>query len=185
MQLGLGEEEKVRCTYVMAVLVSASVLVACAGGSESRGAGAGSQADSKAHGSANHGGSGDPDAIDFGRPANRDEASRTVRIRAFDSLEFRPARVNVKREETITFVVTNEGKNVHEFTLGDEDFQRVHEEEMSQGHMAHGASTSITLPPGVTRELTWSFTRAGAVLYGCHEPGHYRGGMVGSIIVDG
>jgi uncharacterized cupredoxin-like copper-binding protein len=37
--------------------------------------------------------------------------------------------------------------------------------------------------PGETEEITWTFTDAGGTLYGCHEPGHYEGGMVGSIEV--
>jgi len=30
----------------------------------------------------------------------------------------------------------------------------------------------IGLKPGETKSLTWRFTEAGEVLYGCHEPGH-------------
>jgi uncharacterized cupredoxin-like copper-binding protein len=183
MRLIVLKEGSVRYRFVMSVVVAGVVLGACGGGSEPRGAGGGSEAESGAHGSMDHGGSGDPGAIDFGRPGDPDEASRTIRIRAFDSLEFRPSRINVKRGDTITFVVTNVGNNVHEFTLGDEDFQMAHEKEMSEGGMAHGAAYSLNLPPGATRELTWSFIRQSEVLYGCHEPGHYRGGMVGLMLV--
>ena len=40
---------------------------------------------------------------------------------------------------------------------------------------------AVTVAAGETRVLTWRFEDAGEVLYGCHEPGHYEAGMVGSI----
>jgi hypothetical protein len=42
---------------------------------------------------------------------------------------------------------------------------------------------AVTVPPGKTKALTWRFDNVGEVLFGCHEPGHYEGGMVGSIEV--
>jgi uncharacterized cupredoxin-like copper-binding protein len=74
---------------------------------------------------------------------------------------------------------------VHEFTLGDEDFQAAHEEEMSgEHHMEMDTDTSISIDAGEIEKLTWSFSKAGEVLYGCHEPGHYEAGMVGTIAVE-
>ena len=43
--------------------------------------------------------------------------------------------------------------------------------------------SSIEVSSGEVAEITWRFTEAGDLLYGCHEPGHYEGGMVGSITV--
>lgn len=80
-------------------------------------------------------------------------------------------------------MVTNAGKTKHEFTLGDEGFQMAHEEDMAMDGMGGDAPNSLVLEPGETRELTWMFTDAGEVQYGCHEPGHYEGGMVGTVMV--
>lgn len=49
--------------------------------------------------------------------------------------------------------------------------------------MMHDDPNTLSLEPGETGELTWRFTGSGEVLYGCHQPGHYAGGMVGSIDV--
>lgn len=44
-----------------------------------------------------------------------------------------------------------------------------------------GMDNAVTVEPGDTAKITWRFEDAGEVLYGCHEPGHYEGGMVGTI----
>jgi uncharacterized cupredoxin-like copper-binding protein len=79
--------------------------------------------------------------------------------------------------------VTIEGKIPHDFTLGTADMQEEHEEEMASGQMMLEEPNAFDLEPGETREMTWTFTTPGQVLYGCHEPGHYAGGMVGTIAV--
>ena len=39
-------------------------------------------------------------------------------------------------------------------------------------------------PPGESKGLEHTFATAGSVLIGCHEPGHYAGGMVATVAVD-
>jgi uncharacterized cupredoxin-like copper-binding protein len=91
----------------------------------------------------------------------------------------------VGSEETITFVVTNAGDAVHEFTLGDAAMQRDHAEAMAHmpSGMAHELPNSIAIEPGETKRLTWQFGRGGTLEYACHEPGHYDAGMRGQITV--
>ena len=119
----------------------------------------------------------------FGAPGNQSEVDRMVELSALDSLEFDPEMLEVQSSETITFVVTNDGKNVHEFVLGDERYQQEHASEMSGGEQMGMGANQIDIEPGAMKSLTWTFTQAGEVLYGCHEPGHYEGGMVGTIEV--
>jgi uncharacterized cupredoxin-like copper-binding protein len=84
----------------------------------------------------------------------------------------------------VTFVVRNVGDIDHEFVLGDDAYQDMHEGDMEEsGHPMDGMRNAIVVEPGESAELTWSFDEAGEVLYGCHEPGHYEGGMVGKIEV--
>jgi uncharacterized cupredoxin-like copper-binding protein len=83
-------------------------------------------------------------------------------------------------------VVTNQGSNPHEFVLGDEAVQMQHEGQMSSDGSMHGMDMdlpALTLTPGETKETTVTFDEPGTILYGCHEPGHYDGGMVGTITV--
>lgn len=127
------------------------------------------------------------EAVNFGEAGDPADADRTIEIEMLDSLQFEPETVDVQAGETITFALTNSGKIVHEFLIGDEQYQEEHAEEMAEmngGTVGHeDRPNGIEVEPGETGELTWTFTEEGELLYGCHEPGHYQGGMVGTINV--
>ncbi|HXF74348.1 MAG TPA: plastocyanin/azurin family copper-binding protein [Actinomycetota bacterium] len=109
---------------------------------------------------------------------------RTIEIAALDELAFEPSEVRVEAGETVRFVVTNEGQTPHEFVLGDERVQEAHEMVgMEHGEATVEAMAALTLDPGTTGEVTVTFEEPGEILYGCHVPGHYDGGMVGKVIV--
>lgn len=119
---------------------------------------------------------------------------RTIEISALDELRFEPADIEVAVGETIRFVVTNDGAIPHDFLIGDEASQMQHEEEMQAG-MGHeemegemegehmGFPEAFVLDPGASEEIEVTFDEAGTFLYGCHQPGHYDAGMVGTITV--
>lgn len=96
-----------------------------------------------------------------------------------------PAVFTVAAGKPITFLVTNVGQIPHEFTLGDAHVQDEHEQEMmsSGGHMGHDEDNAISLAPGQTKELTYTFEMPGMSLAGCHVPGHYPAGMKASITI--
>lgn len=121
----------------------------------------------------------------FGEPGDPAAADREIEVLTLDSFEFDPSSIEVDKGETITFVITNDGNIRHEFLLGGDSQQREHEAEMQgmQGGMMTDEPYAVWVEPGETKELTWTFTEAGEVLYGCHEPGHYDAGMVGTITV--
>jgi uncharacterized cupredoxin-like copper-binding protein len=111
-----------------------------------------------------------------------------IEVEALDELAWDPESVTVDAGETVTFVVTNDGQAQHEFVLGPEHVQEAHEE-AAAGGMEHGeageeAMAVLELAPGETEEATVTFEEPGEILYGCHEPGHYDGGMVGTVIVE-
>jgi uncharacterized cupredoxin-like copper-binding protein len=94
---------------------------------------------------------------------------------------FAPARVIVRRGATVRFVVTNVDPIDHEFILGDEAVQRRHE---TGTEPAHGAVPGeVSVPAGAVAETTYTFSRAGVVLIGCHARGHYDYGMRGAVLV--
>jgi uncharacterized cupredoxin-like copper-binding protein len=113
---------------------------------------------------------------------------QTIEVQALDELAWDPASVTVQAGETVTFVVTNDGQAQHEFVLGPDHVQEAHEE-AAAGGMEHGeageeAMAVLELAPGETEEATITFDEPGEILYGCHEPGHYDGGMVGTVTVE-
>lgn len=120
----------------------------------------------------------------LGEPADASQSDRTVHIVANDQLKFDPDSVEVKVGETITFEIENTGTVDHEFILGSAEYQADHEQEMQSGGMDMGEEPNeLVAPAGETASLTWRFTEAGTTQFGCHEPGHFPAGMVGTITV--
>lgn len=125
----------------------------------------------------------------FGGPGDPAEADVSIDIEAKDDLTFDPKELTVSAGQTVTFRITNTGSIPHEFTLGDEETQDEHEAEMQEmvksgEMMMHDELNAVNLEAGEVKELTWKFTEGGQVLFGCHQPGHYAGGMKGSVTVD-
>lgn len=122
---------------------------------------------------------------DFGEVADESEATREIDVDALDRPAFQPASLEVAVGEIVTFVITNRGENEHEFVLGDEHYQQEHAEMMEGSEPMEHSGNAVDVAPGGRATLTWRFTRAGEILFGCHEPGHYDSGMVGAIRVVG
>jgi uncharacterized cupredoxin-like copper-binding protein len=116
--------------------------------------------------------------------ASASPAAQRIEVKVTDALRMEPAAMTVKPGQPVTFVVTNTGAIQHEFFLGDEPAQGEHEQEMmSAGGMAMDEADAIVLKPGETKEITYTFPSAGAFIAGCHEAGHYPGGMKATITV--
>jgi uncharacterized cupredoxin-like copper-binding protein len=123
-----------------------------------------------------------------------------VRVVMNDRFRYRPSSIIVRAGRRVTFTVTNVGRLPHEFILGDRATQLDHERQMQampaggehlHAHthgpddhaMADTDGAGLTVPPGQTRRLTWTFHDPGVVLYGCHVLGHWAAGMRGTILV--
>jgi uncharacterized cupredoxin-like copper-binding protein len=131
------------------------------------------------------------------RPGPAWATGAPVRVVMNDRFRYRPAAIMVRAGRRVIFDVTNAGKLPHEFILGDRATQLDHERQMqggppagghghAHGHAGHagpGAGGALTVPPGQTRRLTWTFEEPGIVLYGCHVLGHWAAGMKGTIVV--
>lgn len=113
-------------------------------------------------------------------PTSRVEVSLT------DALKMAPEAVAVQAGVPVTFVVTNRGAVEHEFFVGDEATQTDHERLMnSMPGMMHDGPEGMALQPGQTKQLLYTFKKAGLVLAACHEAGHYGAGMKLAITVAG
>ena len=90
-----------------------------------------------------HGGGHDESPIGEAGVANK--ASRTIEVDAADSMRFTPALMDVKKGETIRFVVTNSGKVPHEFSLGTAKELKEHYEVMKKfPGMEHDEANKIS-----------------------------------------
>ncbi len=107
---------------------------------------------------------------------------RTVEIEMRD-IAFAPTSVDVRAGEKIRFVFTNTGRLTHDAFIGDEAAQEQHEKEMRSGHNHGKGANAVTVGPGKKAQLVHTFDRTGRVLIGCHQPGHYTGGMRAAVNV--
>ena len=109
-------------------------------------------------------------------------ADRTVEVDMVD-IAFEPDTLHVDEGETIRFVFSNTGDVAHDAFIGDADAQDDHEADMrndDDGHDGgHGdePEDAVTVEPGDTGELTYTFDEPGTLEIGCHQEGHYAAGM--------
>ncbi len=116
--------------------------------------------------------------------ASAGAAALRIEVQLTDALRIEPAEMTVKAGQPVTFIVTNTGAIDHEFYLGDEAMQAEQEAMMQAGQMAHDTAESISLKPGETKELTYTFGTAGQTIAGCHVAGHYIAGMKATITIE-
>ena len=105
---------------------------------------------------------------------------RTIKVEIEHS-SFVPTELNVEASERIRFVVVNNDPIDHEFIVGDERIQLIHEKGTEAHHGARDGEISV--PAFETRETSYTFGDAGDLLYGCHLPLHYKYGMKGEITI--
>ena len=99
-------------------------------------------------------------------------------------MRFSPDHIQVKRGETIRFVVRNNGKVKHEMVLGSPAELKEHAALMRKfPEMEHADPNQVAVEPGQTGELVWRFTRSGKFDFACLQPGHFEAGMVGKVAV--
>jgi uncharacterized cupredoxin-like copper-binding protein len=121
-----------------------------------------------------------------GAASPADQGPRTVQVQMTDELRFEPAEFTVQAGETVRFEIANAGQIVHEFLIGGEAAQDRFEMEMAEGDgMAHDTDAGVSVEPGESATFEYTFAEAGELMAGCHEPGHYEGGMVAEITVEG
>ena len=110
----------------------------------------------------------------------------TVTI-AMEDVKFDQTTLTVKAGETIDFQFTNVGQVAHDAYIGDTAAQMDHETEMADMGEAGGHSMedgALTLQPGESGELTYTFDEPGTYQVGCHQPGHYAAGMIIDVTVE-
>ncbi len=117
-------------------------------------------------------------------------AGRTIKI-VMKGLEFDPNFIEVRAGETIRFKLVNRDEIAHDFTIGSPAMQQarrsfirvLHDAEEldpdAKMQQSHDHLNSVIVPPGVTKELVWTFKRTQKIEFGCNVPLHYEGGMKG------
>jgi uncharacterized cupredoxin-like copper-binding protein len=113
-------------------------------------------------------------------PIGSGSTARTVAITIHFS-RFDPASIVATPGETVRFVIRNTDPIDHEFILGDDRVQQIHEVGTEAVHPPKPGEISV--PAGATVETTYTFGRPGELTFACHLPGHFAYGMRGSVTV--
>jgi uncharacterized cupredoxin-like copper-binding protein len=119
-------------------------------------------------------------ASPIGDPAIYSPENRQVEVALNDMMRFyfTPPLDTLKEGEAVTFIIRNEGKIDHEFSIGTADEQKSHMDMMKEmPEMVHHDNTTVSLSPGAEAEMNWRFAGKEEVVFSCNIPGHFEAGM--------
>jgi uncharacterized cupredoxin-like copper-binding protein len=140
-----------------------------------------------AHGDKDHSkkaGSVKKEQKDWGIAGDAKAVKRTIAIKMTDNMRFSPDKIEVKQGETVKFIVSNEGKLMHEFVIGTKTENDAHALQMIKfPNMEHDEPYMAHVAPGKKGDIIWTFNKAGDFDFACLMAGHYQAGMVGKIKV--
>lgn len=144
-----------------------------------------------AHGNDTHeGGNGSDAGHSLGESAAINVATRTIDVSMIETdvgrMLFEPSLIEVQPGETVRFVISNDGMIEHEFVFDTPAEIIAHKDEMMMDaahDMPHDTDNAITLHPGESGELAWTFANTGVFEFACLIPGHYEAGMFGPLVV--
>ncbi len=134
---------------------------------------------------------------------NEQSTTGGVKVRVIEmtmtEMAFSPDDVTVTVGETVTFRLTNAGTVRHEAVFGDQAMQDQAVAQMQamgtttslpsvqgrsfavRAHPDMGLPNVISLEPGQTGDITFTFGRAADFLIQCHEDGHLEAGMAANL----
>ena len=113
-------------------------------------------------------------------PAQADPAGpRTIEIWLHHS-RFEPSTIQADAGETLRFVIVNTDPIDHEFIVGDDAVQELHEVGTEAHHDPRPGE--VTVIAGETVMTTYTLGEQD-LLFGCHVPGHWVYGMRGVVLV--
>lgn len=120
----------------------------------------------------------------LGQAATLQEATRTIELTMDDNMRFSTPVIQVKRGETIRFLVRNHGQVKHEMVLGTVSEIKKHAELMARfPEMEHDGRIRFLSPPVNKAKFAWKFSRSGRFDFACLAAGHFEAGMKGKIVV--
>ena len=140
----------------------------------------------------------------IGQKGEPTEVSKVIIVKMYDNY-YEPNKFEIKKNQTIKFIVYNYGELVHEFNIATKIMHLKHQLEMMEmvenevllvdridkkkmkelskkNHsMSHSHSNSVLLEPNQSAELIWKFNTNADLEAACNVPGHYEAGMIAKI----
>ncbi|WP_227268015.1 cupredoxin domain-containing protein [Roseobacter weihaiensis] len=124
----------------------------------------------------------------IGKPGDDSDVTRIIEIAIRETtaglMLFEPDAIHIEHDSVVRFVVTNLGAVDHEFFLGSFDEVKRHQQWMRKNpDMQHADANAVTIRPGETANLVWTFSNITNLEFVCLVPGHREAGMWGVIMV--
>ena len=140
----------------------------------------------------------------MGEKGDPAEVDRVIKVKMYDNY-YKPNKFEIKKNQTIKFIVYNYGELVHEFNIATKKMHLKHQPEMmrmveneilladridkkkmkelsKKDHsMSHSHSNSVLLEPNESAEIIWKFNTEATLEAACNVPGHYEVGMIAKI----
>ena len=140
----------------------------------------------------------------IGEKGNPADVSKVITVKMYDNY-YEPSKFEIKKNQTIKFIVYNYGEFVHEFNIATKKMHLKHQPEMmkmveneillanridkkkmkelsKKDHsMSHSHSNSVLLEPNQRGEIIWKFNTDAKLEAACNVPGHYQSGMIAKI----
>ena len=140
----------------------------------------------------------------IGEKGDPTEVSKVIVVKMYDNY-YEPNKFEIKKNQTIKFIVYNYGELVHEFNIATQEMHLKHQPEMikmveneillvdkidkkkmkelaKKDHsMSHSHSNSVLLEPDQSGEIIWKFNTNTDIEIACNVPGHYEAGMIAKI----
>ena len=140
----------------------------------------------------------------IGEKGDPTKVSKVIEVRMYDNY-YEPSKFEIKKNQTIKFIVHNYGELVHEFNIATKAMHLKHQPEMmkmveneillvdkidkkkmkelaKKDHsLSHSHSNSVLLEPDQSGEIIWKFNTNTDIEIACNVPGHYEAGMIAKI----
>ena len=124
----------------------------------------------------------------IGEKGKKSDVTKVITIKMFDNY-YEPNQINVKKGETIKFIVKNMGELVHEYNIGTKEMHIKHQPEMAKlveheilladkidhekmkkmskmdHSLGHSHANSVLLEPNETGEIIWRFSKDISLAY--------------------
>lgn len=119
-----------------------------------------------------------------------DRTVRNVVIELDDSRRIEPENWQARQGEALRLIVVNTGQMTHELVVGPAGEIAAHADSMKKsgsGQHSHdeaAAVEAVSVGPGQTATLLYTFDKPGEWAMACFEPGHYEDGMKGTVEVE-
>jgi uncharacterized cupredoxin-like copper-binding protein len=126
-------------------------------------------------------------AIAAARPVLAAKAETpTIVVITMGPVKYNPAVISVPAGKPVILRFVNKATIDHEALIGDSKEQDEHEklmQSMPGMDMHTGVKGFVEVKPGKSKDLPWTFPKAGITFIGCHKPAHYKGGMKLRVVV--